>query len=874
MPHIPRATYRLQFHKDFGFDAAAQLVDYLADLGVSHLYSSPVLQAVPGSAHGYDVVDHTRVSADLGGHEAYRRLRTALERRELGQLLDIVPNHMAVGTRDNALWWDVLENGPASEAASFFDVDWDAMSDNRVLLPILGEHYFDALEARLIRIERERERFLVRYHEHVLPAAPRSVASLLRNGAPSDEELNFWADALENLPAPGVTDRESTARRHRDKAIIFRQLGLLFERRSELAQSIDAALAELSDHPDQLDGWLERQNWRIAFWQNAATDLGYRRFFDVNTLAGLRVEDPRVFQRSHRMILEWLRDRTLDGVRIDHVDGLRDPHEYLQRLRSAAPDAYIVVEKILMGDECLPSAWPVEGTTGYEFARWLDQVFVDPAGEQPMTELAARYGDQTEPWDEQVRSAKLLILSEVLTSERDRLTDLAYGMFRRRIELRDCTRHSVQRAMSELLVSYPVYRSYARERAATTEQDLELLKQVIARASEHEPEVEPRMWTQIERALRLELEDPATHEFALRVQQVTGAITAKAIEDTLFYRYSRLTALNEVGGTPEQFGVSLEAFHHAMTACKRPHTMLASSTHDTKRGEDMRARLLVLSEIPGEWRDAVERWSARASRWRDSNVDARTEYFFYQTLVGAYPLSAERALQYMQKALREAKLRTSWIRPDADYEAAVERFIRGVLDDRELIGDVSGFVARIAPLGYLNGLARTLIKLTAPGVPDLYQGTELWDLSLVDPDNRRPVDFEARRKLLARLPGLGPAAVLAELEQGTPKLWVTWKALGVRRRRPELSEGEYAALPVDGADASSVIAFRRNATIATIVPRFFARGDVRTRKATVKLAMGTWRNVLTDQRIVVSEAGTPVSELWDQFPMALLERES
>jgi (1->4)-alpha-D-glucan 1-alpha-D-glucosylmutase len=447
-------------------------------------------------------------------------------------------------------------------------------------------------------------------------------------------------------------------------------------------------------------------------------------------------------------------------------------------------------------------------------------------------------------------------------------------MFKRRIELRDCTLHTVQRAMSELLVSYPVYRSYARERAATTDHDLQLLKQVIARASEHAPEVDERMWTQIERALRLELEDPATHEFALRVQQVTGAITAKAIEDTLFYRHSRLVALNEVGGTPEQFGVTPDAFHHAMTVCKRPHTMLASSTHDTKRGEDMRARLLVLSEIPQEWEQAVTRWSERSQRWRDQSVDSRTEYFFYQTLVGAYPLSAERALQYMQKALREAKLRTSWLRPDADYEAAVERFIRGMLDDRELMADVSGFVARVAPIGYLNSLARTLVKLTAPGVPDLYQGTELWDLSLVDPDNRRPIDYAARRALLARVPGLEPAAALAELEQGTPKLWLTWRALGVRRRRPELSEADYAGLQVEGPDADSVIAFRRNASIATIVPRFFARGDVRTRQAAVKLPIGTWRNVLSDQRLVVTEPTTPVSTLWDKFPMALLERES
>lgn len=873
MPNIPRATYRIQFNADFGFADAAQLSDYLADLGVSHLYSSPVLQAVPGSPHGYDVVDHARVSADLGGSEAYLQLRTALARRQLGQLLDIVPNHMAIGTRDNALWWDVLENGPASEAASYFDVDWDSMSDNRVLLPILGERYFDALETRAVRIEREDGRFLVRYHEHVLPAAPRSIASLLRSAAPGDDEVNFWADALENLPAK-VNDRESTARRQRDKALIFAQLARMLEDRPELAAEVDRTLEELSDRPEALDAWLERQNWRIAFWQNAATDLGYRRFFDVNTLAGLRVEDPRVFERSHRLILEWLRDRTLDGVRIDHVDGLRDPHEYLQRLRSSAPDAFIVVEKILMGDECLPATWPVEGTTGYEFARWLDQVFVDPAGEQPLTELAERFGNSSEPWPEQVRAAKLQIVDEVLASERDRLTELAYGIFKRQIELRDCTRHGVQRAMTELLVSYPVYRTYARERAATSDGDRALLQHVIERASARAPDVEPRMWTLIERALRLELEDPASHELALRVQQVTGAITAKAIEDTLFYRHARLCALNEVGGTPEQFGVSVESFHAAMTACKRPHSLLATSTHDTKRGEDLRARLLVLSEIPAEWERAVLRWSARVERFVDTRVDRRAQYVFFQTLVGAAPLSPERALEYMHKALREAKLQTSWIRPDLEYEQAIERFVRGVFDDRELMTDIQAFVDRIAPLGYLSSLARTLVKLTAPGVPDIYQGSELWELSLVDPDNRRPVDYAVRRQLLARLPELDPGAVLAELSAGTPKLWLIWKVLGVRRRRPEWVDADYAGLAVEGPHASHVIAFRRGSALATIVPRRFAAGELRDREALVKLAPGTWRSVLTDQRIIVTDSGAPVSALWSQFPVALLERES
>ncbi|HKU38218.1 MAG TPA: malto-oligosyltrehalose synthase, partial [Polyangiales bacterium] len=695
MPRPVRVTYRLQLTAAFGFDAAAAIAPYLAELGVSHVYASPVLQAAHGSTHGYDVVNHHRVSADLGGPEAHVRMHSALERAGLGQILDIVPNHMAVGSRENALWWDVLENGPASEVASFFDVDWDAGADNRILLPILGEHYSDAVEQGLIKIEREGAKFLVRYYDHVWPAAPRSVAELLRAAAPSDDDLGFWADALDRLPAPWATDRESTARRHRDKAVIFTQLANLFEQRSELGAAVDAALAELNGQPRKLDAWLERQNWRLAHWKNASTELGYRRFFDVNTLAGLRVEDPRVFTRSHRLILQWLRDGTLDGVRIDHVDGLRDPEEYLRRLRAAAPDAYLVVEKILSANECLPQSWPVDGTTGYEFARLLDHVLLSTEGEQQLTEFAARFAEQSLDWPAQVRAAKLQILDQVLASERERLVDQAYTLLRRRFELRDVTRRNVRQAITELLAAYPVYRTYVRVDQPPAQQDLELIQGVLAQAAQAAPEVEPRLWSVLESALTLQLdddEDDLGRELALRVQQVTGAITAKAIEDTLFYRHVRLIALNEVGGSPEHFGMSVDEFHRQLVACKRPNTMLATATHDTKRGEDMRARLLVLSEVPDAWERAVLRWSARAERYRDPSIPRATEYWFYQTLVGAYPLTFDRAWQYMQKSIREAKQNTSWIDQNPEFEGAVERFLRGVFEDRELLGDVEQFV--------------------------------------------------------------------------------------------------------------------------------------------------------------------------------------
>lgn len=873
VPHRPRATYRLQLTANFGFDSAAQIVPYLTELGVSHLYSSPVLQAAKGSTHGYDVVDHGRVNVELGGAEEYRQLRMALQRGGLGQILDIVPNHMAIGTTANTLWWDVLENGPASEVALYFDVDWDASTDNRILMPILGEHYFEAIQQKLVKVVREGEHFVVHYYDHRLPAAPRTIAPLLRDASPGDQELGFWADSLENLPAPWATDRESTARRSRDKSVIYEHLKRLFDARPDLASRVDSALEELNASTEALDVWLERQNWRIAHWKNATTELGYRRFFDVNTLVGLRMEEPRVFERTHRRILEWLRDGTLDGLRIDHVDGLRDPEEYLRRLRTAVPDAYLIVEKILNDHECLPKAWPVDGTTGYEFTRLLDQVFVDPEGDVPMTEFVARFADQSARFAEMVRDAKLQILREVLASEREHLVDQTHRMLSARIELRDCTRRSVHAAMTALLASYPVYRTYLRRDQPPPPHEVEMIQTVIGRAREMAPQVEPQLWAVLEEALTLQLDDEAAADVALRVQQVTGAITAKAVEDTVFYRHVRLTALNEVGGTPEQFGISVEEFHRQLVACEHPHSMLTSATHDTKRGEDMRARLLVLSEIPTDWERAVERWSARSERYR-SNIPRSTEYLFYQTLVGAHPLPADRAWPYMQKAIREAKQQTSWINPDEAFEANVEKFVNGVIGDHELMADVGKFVASIEHAGYINSLSRTLVKLTAPGVPDIYQGTELWDFSLVDPDNRRPVDFAHRAQLLAQLASLTPEQVLADMLAGTPKLWLTWKTLQLRKQTPRVFEGDYQPLVAEGPDASCVLAFSRSGSVITVVPRLVARGAQHERDARIPVVEGTWRDVLTGHRFTGVAQGLPVGAIWGRFPVALLEREA
>jgi (1->4)-alpha-D-glucan 1-alpha-D-glucosylmutase len=873
-----RASYRLQLNGELGFAAATELADYLAELGISHLYASPVLQAARGSTHGYDVVDHGSVSAELGGEREFDGMCEALRARGLGVLLDIVPNHMAIGTAQNALWWDVLENGPASEYAGFFDVDWDAAADNRVLLPILGERYVEALEQGSIRLVRGGARFVARYHDHALPAAPRSLEPLLAAAARSErsEELAFVADKLGELPHAWTTDRASAQRRRRDVAVLFAQLERLLTGQAALAAAIDRELDRLNADRARFDAWLERQNWQLAYWRAAATELGYRRFFDIQGLCGLRMEDDEVFARTHARVLAWLQQGRIDGVRIDHPDGLRDPEQYLQRLHAAAPHAYVVVEKILQPGETLRASWPVAGTTGYELIRLQDQLQVDPGGAAQLDGLYERIAGPQPAWDARVREAKLHVLDRVLASERERMVELAYRMTRGEMALRDFTRAELRAAVTELLAGYNVYRSYVRPGAAVDEADRALIATALATASAQLPEMFPRIWRALEDALLLRSQHALAQEFALAVQQLTGAVTAKAIEDTVFYRHVRLCALNEVGGSPERFGISLAEFHAAIGARGTADGMIASTTHDTKRSEDVRSRLLVLSELAEEWSLAVGRWLERGARQASAAVvDAATQYLFYQTLVGAFPLELERAQSYMQKAVREAKTHTSWTSPDMRYEAAVAEFVRGVLEDRALMDDVAAFVALIAPPGFVASLGKTLVKLTLPGLPDFYQGSELWDLRLVDPDNRGPVDFALRRALLARCGELDAEGALRELTRGTPKLWMIARTLRLRAREPERFAGPYAPLDVRGPDAQAVLAFTRGsdgAALAVIVPRWPVRAAKLGDDVLVALPAGRWRNALSDEPLEVREGGISARALWARFPVALLTR--
>ncbi|MEJ2717797.1 MAG: malto-oligosyltrehalose synthase [Deltaproteobacteria bacterium] len=882
MTKIPRATYRLQFHAGFTFDDAAALADYLEELGVSHLYCSPYLQAARGSSHGYDVVDPGKVNEELGGLEGHRRLCRALHDHGLGQILDAVPNHMAITGPENAWWWDVLENGPSSLYADYFDVDWDPPEDrlgNKILLPILGDRYGRCVERGDIQLRHENGRLFIRYYDHWLPVAPRSLADILDRAAErcGSDDLAFIADSFRHLPLPTATDRESTHRRHRNKEVIQSQFFRLLEESPEASSVVRSIIDEVNNSPDLLDDLLEEQNYRLAFWRTASQDLGYRRFFDINTLVALRIEEEKVFADTHRLILRWIQDGSLDGLRIDHPDGLRNPEQYLLRLRGAAPDAWIVVEKILDPDESLPSSWPVEGTTGYDFLNRVGGLFINPGGETPLTEFFAEFTGEETDYRIVVREKKHQVMRELLAGDVNRLTELLIQCCEHRRRYRDYTRYELNVALREIVACFPVYRTYIRpELRQLREEDRSIVTQAVEAAKAFQPELDPELFDFVASILLLELEGESETEFIVRFQQVTAPVMAKGVEDTAFYCFNRLISLNEVGGNPARFGLSIEEFHHAMHSAAElsPYSMLATSSHDTKRSEDVRARLALLSEIPGEWSDAVLRWAAHNETYRWEGVpDRNAEYLLYQTLVGAWPIETERVLMFADKAAREAKTYTSWTRPDPSYEETLLGFVQSVLEDREFVSDLEEFIAPLIEPGRVNSMSQTLIKLTAPGVPDFYQGTELWNLDLVDPDNRRPVDFELRRKLMAEITKLPVDEIMARMDEGVPKLWLIHRALGLRRLHPEIfTSGDYQPLLAYGEKAEHVIAFSRSERVVTVAPRLILTLAGDWGNTRLELVHGSWRNVLTGDRL---EGGkVAIHGLLKSFPVALLWKES
>jgi (1->4)-alpha-D-glucan 1-alpha-D-glucosylmutase len=894
----PGATYRLQLNPAFGFDDGAAVAPYLEALGVTHVYASPYLRAMPGSAHGYDVVDPRQVNPELGGAEGHARFCEALGTHSLGQILDVVPNHMAIGGIENPWWWDVLENGPASRYADVFDVDWahpEPHLRERVLLPVLEDHYGRVLEAGDLRLAWDGQRFTIRYHEHRFPVAPPTLDALLTLAASraDSDELGFLADAFGALPPSSTVDRTSVERRHRDKEVLGDRLSALAAERPEVAEAVEAAVAATNADVEALDRLIERQNYRLAWWRAARRDLGYRRFFDVTGLVGLRIEDERVFDETHGLVLDWLAEGVLDGLRIDHPDGLLDPEGYLRRLRWASPRAWLVVEKILEPGEELRRSWPVAGTSGYDVLRRISGLFVDPRGGDALATLQARLTGEARPFETIALEAKAEVLRESLGSELGRLTSLLVDVLERYRRHRDHTRHDLHEALAAMLVAFPVYRTYVRvepreegrHASQVAPEDETVIRDAVAAASAACPELPADLFDVLGDLLLLRLPGELEVDFALRFQQLTGPVMAKGVEDTAFYRDLRLVSLNEVGGDPGSFGISPAAFHaeNAAAQARWPLGMVTTSTHDTKRSEDVRARIHVLSEIPDRWGAVVEEWRhLNEIRATEAGPDGHAEYLLYQTLVGAWPIEGERLAGYLRKALREAKRRTSWTDADEAYERAVIEFAEGSLADPVFRTSLDAFVVEILRTGRVNSLAQALLKLTVPGVPDLYQGTELWDLSLVDPDNRRPVDFALRERLLAEVSaadGPGPEELAARLadpaEPGTPKLAVIRAALAVRRRHPEAfgTEATYQALDAEGACAEHVVAFIRSDRVAVVVPRLVS-GVLDWQETALDLPAGRWWNELTAE-----EVGTPeetrirVGELLGRFPVALLVRQ-
>jgi (1->4)-alpha-D-glucan 1-alpha-D-glucosylmutase len=855
--------------------------DYLAALGITHAYCSPYLQAARGSTHGYDVIDHSSVNVELGGEDGFRRFVAALEQNGLGQVLDIVPNHMAISTAENRWWADVLENGPSSHFASYFDVEWDppeARLRNTVLIPVLADHYGRVLEAGELKIVREGATFCIEYGSEAYPVSPSSLGPLLGRAARQcqSDALAFLADAFAGLPRPTATDRASVRRRHRDKEVLRDQLRRLLMDDPVISAALDDVIAATNADPDALHALLELQNYRLAWWRSAGRDLGYRRFFDINTMIALRVEDERVFADTHCRVLEWSRMGILDGFRIDHPDGLRDPQEYLERLRVAAPGTWIVVEKILEPGERLPDGWPVAGTTGYDFLNRVAGLFVDPAGESPLTTFYAEFTGEPTEYSRVVREKKTFVLREVLGSDVNRLTDLLLDICERHRRHRDYSRHQLTEALRELIAWFPVYRTYVRPGAdVVTPTDREYVNQAVSAARLARPDVEADLLRFLGDLLLLEIRGDLESEFVWRFQQLTGPAMAKGVEDTAFYTYNRFIALNEVGGDPARFGLTPAEFHEAAREAQErwPQSMIATSTHDTKRGEDVRTRLALLSEVPTEWIDAVRRWSGMTASHRTGEwPDRSTEYFFYQTVVGAWPVSIERVTAYLEKATREAKVHTSWTTPQPEYDAAVKSYVERSLGDPRFADAVREFVERLLGPGRMNSLAQTLIKLTAPGVPDLYQGTELWSLHLVDPDNRRPVDYQQRRTVVDELERLSPSAILQRADEGLPKMWVIRQALHLRRRLPEAFgvHGDYVPVYATGPKADHVVAFARAGEVLTIVPRLVigARGDWSGTE--ILIPAGIWHNVLTGHD--VQSGPVAMADLWTEFPVALLHR--
>lgn len=886
-PRIPTCTYRLQFNRWFTFSQAREIVSYLQALGVSDVYASPYFQASPDSLHGYDITDHNRLNAVIGSRGDYDAWIAELHAHSTGQVLDFVPNHVGITDSRNAWWMDVLENGPSSRYAPYFDIDWQPLKfdlRDKVLLPILSDQYGRVLERGELQVRFEEGTFYLLYRERKLPIAPgtyRYILEIALKKLANQKDEDFYAElqsiltALEYLPKRTETNPKRITERVREKEIIKRRLERRCAEAPQVQQAIEKALAQINGKPgdarsfDALDQLLNAQSYRLAFWRVAAEEINYRRFFDVNDLAAIRVELPKVFDAVHRLTLDLVGTGAVTGLRIDHPDGLYLPGEYFEKLQQRCAKAlgiglpkngraiYMLAEKILTGTETLRKDWPVHGTTGYDFANHVTQLLVDSSAETAITKTFHRFIGHSIPFGHLLYAKKLQVMKLALANDVDVLGNMLDRLSEQNRWYRDFTLEALSRAVRETIACFPVYRTYPAPGQPVSDEDRQIVERATSAAKRRNPGMDESIFNYLRDVLlfrfppNLNAAERAAHtHFVLKFQQATGPIMAKGLEDTVFYIYNRLTALNEVGGDPQQFGSSVETFHERNLDRHRnwPVSLLATSTHDTKRGEDVRARIAAISEIPELWRRSLQRWRMANRRWKRTindleAPDANEEYLLYQTLLGTWSIRVdgepetvprqayvERIQAYMAKALHEAKINTSWIQPNEEWDAAMRDFVAKILEatPRNKFLPIFLSVAKeIARLGAINSLTQTLLKLTSPGVPDVYQGNEIWDYSLVDPDNRRPVDYNLRLEMLDALPSATPDELMQTWPDGRIKLFLTQRVLRFRRQHADLFQrGDYLPLRASGMFVESCISFARRLTdkwIVVIAPRLSSR---------------------------------------------------
>jgi (1->4)-alpha-D-glucan 1-alpha-D-glucosylmutase len=964
--YVPASTYRLQLHAGFPFGAAVDVSEFLARLGAGACYTSPYFTAMPGSTHGYDVSDHNTINPELGGGEGHRHFTATLASLGLGHIVDFVPNHMGIGTGANAWWRDVLENGPASASARFFDVDWTPVKASlhaKLLLPILGDQYGRVLERGELKLE-FRDGVLVLLHgDQELPINPKQTPNVLRHavgslteslGADSPQLHEFLSvlTSLQNLPGSADHDPAVVEERQREKEVARNRLVKLASESPVIAAAIQESVRLVNGEPGKPDSFdalhelLEAQAYRLAYWRTASHEINYRRFFDVNSLAGLRVEDPEVFAATHQLLIQLLAEGSVQGVRVDHPDGLFDPGRYFRTLQEVAATTtgplYVVAEKILSGGESLPASWPVAGTTGYNFLNDLNGLFINRTEARRVRRVHAKLTGHTESFDDIAYASKRLIMTTAMASELNVLAHALERIAESNRRSRDFTLDSLRDAITEVVACFPVYRTYVDE-CGWTPGDRAVVERAIGRARRRNPAMEATLFDFFREVVLTRNPENAEEarpndrrvgyppadaneakerlRFAMKLQQYTGPVQAKGLEDTAYYRFNVLLSLNEVGGDPERFGRTTEEFHEANARRLREHPfeMLATATHDTKLGEDTRARLNAISEMPDAWARDVSRWM-RLNRSHRTLVDGEPapdrndEYRFYQALAGIWPADEAtadleelcvRLRAYMIKSVKEAKLHTSWLTPNEEYEKAVATFVERTLAGPGAAKFLAAFkpmARRIARIGMINGLSQVALKVGAPGVPDFYQGTELWDFSLVDPDNRRPVNFERRREILSEIEriftldqqdrALAVGNLAERWADGRVKMLVTTAGLRLRREFTDLFlGGQYVPLETESSVGGRLVAFARilnDQAVVFAVPRLVGPlmneveglplGGEAWKTSRIMLppalASRTFRHALTNAEIQPTSSATDTwifaGQVFDALPVAML----